>query len=49
MRNASHNSISQVLAADYFAPESLNDRMKMYAQQGGVALDFVEKLNLNEL
>ncbi len=51
-RIPSHGSMTggtQPLSADYFTPESLNDRMKLYAQQGGVSLDFVEKLNLNEM
>ena len=30
-------------AADYFTAESLHERMKVYAQQGGIPLDYLER------
>lgn len=29
--------------ADYFTAESLHERMKMYAQQGGIPLDYLDR------
>eukprot|EP00599_Poterioochromonas_sp_BG-1_P015133 CAMPEP_0173155160 /NCGR_PEP_ID=MMETSP1105-20130129/13936_1 /TAXON_ID=2985 /ORGANISM="Ochromonas sp., Strain BG-1" /LENGTH=2955 /DNA_ID=CAMNT_0014071525 /DNA_START=806 /DNA_END=9673 /DNA_ORIENTATION=- len=33
--------------ADYFSHDSLVERMKMYAQQGGIPLDYIERYSAN--
>jgi hypothetical protein len=40
-KNTVHSNIDH--PADYFSAESLNERMKLYAQQGGIPIDYMER------
>lgn len=37
------NSAFQTHPADYFTSESLHERMKLYAQQGGIPMDYLDR------
>lgn len=40
---AGGNNAAFAHPADYFTAESLHERMKMYAQQGGIPLDYLDR------